>query len=115
MQPLRKFLILPAPDKRMLLEAVLGLLLARLSVRAIPFRFIHAFLRGRAPSAGGDNPVRDIKAIETALWRAERVFSRQRRCLPRAIAAFVMLRRRGYQPTLSLGLRPERGPLPFAA
>jgi hypothetical protein len=117
MGPLRKFLKFSASDRRLLLEATMGVFLARLTVRLIPFRYIRDFLSTRSTSIekGIGNPERDIRAVEIALSRAERLFPRSKRCLPRAIAAFVMLRRRGYQPILSLGLRSARDSSPLAA
>lgn len=88
----------------LLLEALAMLVLGRLLVFAVPFRWVAPWLGRRmhetpegeaGPRAVG---VRDsLRAVASALpWEA--------RCLERALAGHLMLRRRGLPSTLYLGV-----------
>lgn len=104
-----KFLRLAPADRGLLVAAAGHLALARLEILVLPFRR----LAGRplaeetaagVPSAGEMETLRRIRwAVETAGW----VVPFSARCLPKAIAARRMLRRRGLPSTLYLGVLPE--------
>lgn len=104
---LRKFLRLSASDRRLLLEAVVALAVARALIVLLPFRWIAPRL-GRfmaaaeaLPMARAAEPVRRVGwAVRTAArhvpWNAV--------CLPQAMAGKAMLNRRGVASTLYLGV-----------
>ena len=108
MKALRKLLNLPGVDIGLLLEAALILGIARLAIALVPFRHIAPWL-GVCQSATPAMPL-----SEERIWLAKRIgwavhtaaghLPWQAVCLPQAIAAKFMLRRRGFASTLYLGV-----------
>src|SRR5262249_6567022 len=95
------FLAMSRADRQRLCEAVTMLGLARLVVLTVPFRVIRRWL-GRAPETSTYDEellLQVRKAVTTAArnvpWNAV--------CLPQAMAAKVMLARRGVGSALHLG------------
>ena len=110
MTPLGAFLRLPMPEKTLALEAAMCLGLARLVVRHVPMRHWRGWLNaGRAASgepAGGTAPARIVGRM------VRKVASRlpfEAACLPRALAAHWMLRRRRVDSRVVLGVRRRAG------
>ena len=95
---------IPGAERRLVMEAVLALGLARLLVLFVPFRHIVRMLARipRNPKSGANLSVNALahKAVTIAArnvpWNAV--------CLPQAIATKLMLARRGYRSTLHLGV-----------
>src|ERR1700732_453373 len=91
-------------------EATVMLVLARLAVRFVPTAHIFAW---------ADRPPRRIRRFATdeiawVGWAVENLGARSwmnALCLPRALAAHAMLRRRGIASRLCLGVARERGAL----
>jgi hypothetical protein len=91
-------------------EAAVMLVLARLAVRFVPTARIFAW---------ADRPPRRIRRFATdkigwVSWAVENVGAKPRMnalCLPRALAAHAMLRRRGIASRLCLGVARHRGAL----
>jgi Transglutaminase-like superfamily len=91
-------------------EAAVMLVLARLAVRFVPAARIFAW---------ADRPPRRIRRfavdeIGWVSWAVENLGAKPRMnalCLPRALAAHAMLRRRGIASRLCLGVARERGAL----
>lgn len=104
---INRFLALPSGEKLSLAEAAILLMLARLSVKVVPFRYIHRFLNGRWSRRLPDTHSRGqgVESAFRALTRAEGLFTSPSLCLPRSIAAYMMLRRRGVSATVVLGVR----------
>jgi len=99
----------PAVRRRTYLrEAALMLCLARCALHALPARIIFGW---------ANRPVRRINrfAVDEAHWVAWSVETAGSRrwinasCLPRALAAQAMLRRRGVASRLCLGVAPGQG------
>ena len=93
-------------DRRLLFEAALWLGLARLAVRAVPFRRLAPFLgKHEVESAVGDVPERsaDLRRVAWAVRAASLRLPWRCLCLEQAIAAKMMLRRLGLENTLYLG------------
>ena len=111
MSLLRKFLNRSSSDRLLVLEAVAWLIWARLLVWVIPFRWIARRL-GRHMS---ETSLDDLSASndQTALrisWAVEMVahyFPLPLVCLPQAMAAKWMLRRRRVPNTLYLGVHSD--------
>jgi len=102
---LRKYLRLPAPDRRLLLEAAMLQAAVRLALWFLPARTWHRLsacvgipMRHR-PSACVVSPSRAAWAIAATT----RVIPRST-CLVRALAAQRLLARHGYPSTLHLGV-----------
>lgn len=95
----------------LLLEALAMLLLARVLVFLVPLRWVTPWLGRRMHETPQDDPgpraigVRDcLRAVADGLpWEP--------RCLERAVAGHLMLRRRGLSCTLYLGVNLEEGSL----
>ena len=110
MQRLRKFLRRPPADRRLLMEALTWLVWARLLVWMPPFRWISPRL-GRhmaetpeeLDDAGHAAALKMSWAVESVAHHVPLGFV----CLPQAMAAKWMLRRRHLSNTLYLGVRQD--------
>ncbi|HYS18676.1 MAG TPA: lasso peptide biosynthesis B2 protein [Candidatus Binatia bacterium] len=112
MRRLRRFLALPAADRRLLVEAALFLWAIRLGLRMLPFRTLWRLLDG-APRAFIGLPTDRPFAPDRIAW-AVSVTSQYvlgtRPCLPQALAAQLLLVRRGLPACLRLGVaKGDRG------
>ena len=107
-----KFVRLPAPDRALLLEAVSALVTAGVLLRLMRFSRLAARLGRhmaespeRSDAASTDLALRIRWAVETSArhlpWKPV--------CLPQAVAAQWMLRRRRIASTLYLGVNPAEG------
>lgn len=105
---LRRFGRVGPGRRRLLAEAVLWLAIARLAVLLVPFRRLGPLL-GRATAMGAASPAlaagqsAEAREIAWAVTRAARHMPFAAACLPQAIAARRMLRRRGIAAALYLG------------
>lgn len=117
MNRLPRFLRCPTPDRLLLLEALGFLCWAKFLIRAVPFRRIAPHLG----SAMVESPV-DVSEAERQLalriaWAVQAVTRNMPLgfvCLPQAIAAKWMLRRRHLPSTLYLGLQRKDDSKPTA-
>ena len=101
------------PRRGLLIEAAAWLLLARVALLVIPFptlaRRLGAFVPPtdeRVTLAGRDGSARDAglaEAVGWAIFRAARHVPFKAVCLPQAMAARIMLRRRGVASVLHFG------------
>lgn len=111
MTGLQQFLALKAGQRRWIVEAALFLALARLAVACIPFRLIARWLGPMVPpDAAQRTAAQEASDLHDQLrfirWSVNAVGRRQpfaAVCLPRALAARAMCRRRGIGSTLRLG------------
>jgi hypothetical protein len=99
---LRRLLVAPRSDRILLVRAVGWVLLARIALWLVPF----ARLRAQADRVAARGPREDPTRIA---WAAEAVGRRipTATCLPRALAADVMLRRAGRVPELHIGVSKQ--------
>ncbi len=100
----RKFetlLRMSAADRWLLIEAMLWLGLARFFILAIPFKTLARFLAWLPQE--GEHPPPLLLRVRHAVKAAARNVPWNAVCLPQAIAAKVMLARRGCGSTLHLG------------
>lgn len=106
-----KFLARPAADRRLFIEALFALVRAKVLVHTVPFRRLAPDLgRSQAetpPSVSTEERAVAVK-ISWAVQTAARYVPLGFVCLPQAIAAQRMLRRRGLASTLYLGVAPDR-------
>ena len=103
---LTKFLARTPAERLLLLEASAWLALCRLAVRLLPFRWIAPRLGAHMVEpmeAGGADEVL-LRRVAWAVAAAARHVPWQAVCLPQAMAAKAMLRRRGIDSTLYLGV-----------
>jgi hypothetical protein len=94
-------------DRLLLIEALLWLGLARLAILALPFRWIAPHLgQHMAESAPSEAPQQAsrLRRIAWAVRTASRHTPWESACLAQAVAGKRMLRRRGLQSTLYLGV-----------
>jgi len=112
MSPLGKFVKHSAGNQWFLTEALAWLCLAKLLLLLVPFRWIASRLGNQmaeSPSAINEG---DRKLALRVSWAIQSVALHLPLgfvCLPQAIAAKWMLRRRGLPSTLYLGLRKGEG------
>jgi Transglutaminase-like superfamily len=94
-----------SPDGALVAEALAYLAVARLAVVAVPFRILARRLgarRAETPTTGAVHPASG--RVEWAIAVAARRTPWRSQCLEQAIAAKAMLRRRGIESTLYLGV-----------
>jgi hypothetical protein len=113
MRRLRNFGRLGGARRRLLLEAALFELGARLALRWLPYPKLVWLLErpARRPEIEGVARARLRCEVSWAVGTAGRHLPGETVCFPRAIAAHAMLRRRGVSATLHYGAArlPERG------
>jgi len=112
MKRLRLFLRLSAADRRLLVEAVLGLARAGVLLRVQRFsRLSHSLGRHMAESPPEEAAMltREARRVQWAVETAARNLPWKPVCLPQAVAATQLLRRRGIASTLYLGIDPAEG------
>jgi hypothetical protein len=108
----RDFARRPGEERVAILEALALLAAARAALAFVPFRHIARALwqegreTPRAPPADAQRAT--VRLVVGAIEAAARHSPWQARCLGRAMAATVMLRRRGLEATMYLGLRSIR-------
>jgi Transglutaminase-like superfamily len=91
-------------------EAAAMLVLARLAVRFVPSERVFAWAN-RPPRRIHRFAVEEVEWISWAVERLGRRHWMNALCLPRALAAHAMLRRRGIVSRLCLGVARENGDL----
>ena len=107
MRALAKFVRLPAPDRRLLVRALLTLAMVRASIALTQLLRLHRALdrfTSRFASRPGtqlDGGIPEPAKIAWAVTAASRILRGE--CLPRACAAYRMLRHYGYPAELKLG------------
>jgi hypothetical protein len=109
------FRALPAQARIDALEAAAMLALASPLLRLVPFRHVARWLGDidTAPVPDADPTV--ARAVGRAVERAARHLPWQPVCLPQALAARAMLRRRGIVSTLHFGMRRDGADRAMAA
>jgi hypothetical protein len=98
---------LSGPERRLLVEAVLALGLARVAVRLIAFHRLARLLKlsqGVATDTVTPSQSRHADAVGWAIRAAAARLPWQSTCLTQTVAASAMLRRRGIPGTLYLGV-----------
>lgn len=109
---LGRYRALPPASRRLLREALLQLLAARLLMALVPFRRLAARLGEPEAESPADVPEAQRAEAEAVGW-AVRALARRvpwdGRCLAQALAGARMLRRRGLPATLYFGVRKDPG------
>jgi hypothetical protein len=108
MNRLARFLRCSRPDRRLLLEALALLCWARFLIRVAPFRWIAPHLgrpMAESPVDVGEGERRRALRMAWAVQAVARHVPLGFVCLPQAIAAKWMLRRRRLPSTLYLGMQ----------
>ena len=105
MRLLRKVLRLSASDQRLLLKGAAVVIMVRLGLWLLPFRYVRSMLAERSKSCGGPGS-RATVLLRRVIW-AVRVSSRyvpEATCLTQALAANFLLARSGYRSQLRIGV-----------
>ena len=104
---IRQFYRLPSDERNLLVEAYFALGIARLALLSVPGRWTTRWM-GERQRETSSQPGADVEAmsrrIGLAIARASRYTPWSSVCLPQALAAKAMLRRRGVATTIYLGL-----------
>jgi hypothetical protein len=108
---LRKFVRLPAEERSLSVKAALLLTAAKASLVLLPFKTVR-----RVFGKAGETPLGarfvDRSSVEKVVWAvgsAGRLLPWARTCLTEALAAQVLLSRRGHQATLRIGVVKGEG------
>lgn len=109
MNPAHNFFQLPKMQRHALIKAFLLLGLIRLGLWLVPFRKLYQWLvRWSEPiSLPVHPPSPSAKPVRLAIWAVETsciYMPTQPKCLARALAVFFLVRRRGMQPSLKIGV-----------
>lgn len=109
MKSLRRFLELPAPERHLLIKAVLLLVAIRLGLAVLPFRTLRRLLAGRGERAAGWRRTDRVSPdrIAWAVMAAGRYAPGRATCLVEALAVEALLARRGYPARLRVGVARE--------
>ncbi len=106
------FIRLPAPERRDLIEAVTLCTVAGILIKVLKFRRLARRL-GRhmavSPETRDTATIPQVARVRWAVAAAARHLPWRPVCLPQAVTAQWMLRRRGIPSTLYLGADPTRG------
>ena len=99
----------------MVAEAAIWLLLCVLALRLLPFRVVVRLFIGRGEKVGTMLPPPTAPLASPVPWRVARAVTRASErvpfralCLPQAMAAKIMLGRRGHAPILHLSVHMGR-------
>ena len=113
MAALARFLALRRSERHLTVEAAFWLLLVRLAIGVLPFRSALRLLRiAPGEAAGGRIDASEASEIGRAVERAARHVPFRAVCLQQALAALMMMRRRGLAGTARFGLaRDAQGEL----
>jgi hypothetical protein len=98
---LNTLLSMRATDRSLVYEAILALALARIIVITMPFRFLVPWLSRSPETSSCDGEL--LLRVKRAVTMAARNVPWNAVCLPQAMAAKVMLARRGCGSALHLG------------
>lgn len=111
MNPLRKWLGLGPEERRELLRAGLAVPAIRLGLSALPFDTLDALvsLLGAGDGAEAAAPAADAAEVERVRWAVAAVGRRWpgATCLTQALAARMLLGRRGIPSQVRIGLRRD--------
>lgn len=102
----QRFSRLPWPDRLLLIYVLVIMGLLRCMILLVPFRFIATRLGRKMAESPQENPGQ-AKYIRRISWAIEAVAGRtpwESKCLVQAIAAKMLLRRKGLHNTLYLGV-----------
>ena len=114
---LRKFVRLPHPRQMLLLEAALRLVFAQLLTRLVSGRHLTRYLGLRSAAASRAEPQESMRVAHEVRWAvaaAAHYLPTKPSCLPQALAARWMLKRRKVKSTLFLGVARQDGPTAHA-
>ncbi len=109
MRQLRRFLALPAADRRALARALVAVAAVRFALSVLPFRVLRPVIaritaRPFGPGASAEDTQRVAWAVAAASARIPRAT-----CLTQALAAQVLLARLGEHSDLRLGVARDPG------
>jgi len=106
MKRLRKFMRLPAAERRLLMKAILLLCAVKVGLGLLPFQTLRRLLANLAVLPVGLRDVEDPRSIERIVWAVElagRLVPRASTCLTQALTAQVLLLRRGHPALVHIG------------
>ena len=111
MAKLRKFILLPLPEQRLLINAIVLLVIMRLGLWLLPFPSLMKFVAGLSRSKSMLLPAAPA-FLEKFGWAVNAASSYVPRstCLTRALVAQILLKRRGLPAELHIGVgKDENG------
>lgn len=106
MTVVQKFIKLSLPEEKVLFEAVLFLLLAKIVLLILPFRTIVKRISKKELSPKYIEKI-VLQKLKTAVYRANKIAFWKNKCLVQTLAVRWMLQRREIQSVLSLGVKQD--------
>ena len=106
MNPLRKFFRLPRSERWLLVKTALLLGAIRIGLRLFPFQILKQLLDSASKSHAANQFSAD--RIAWAVTAASRYVLGDKPCLTQALAAQLLLKRRGYPASLRIGVAGRR-------
>lgn len=110
-----RFLALAPADRRLFLQAAIALPFVRMALRMFGFRRCHAGLNRvtpvRARLAGAPPALDDVARMARLVRAAARHGVVDRNCLTESLAIWWLLRRRGLESDIRIGVRKDDGNL----
>jgi hypothetical protein len=112
---IERFLALRSADRWLFLQAAMAVPFVRMALRVFGFRRCHAALSwltpGRMPPASDPLALDDVARLARLVRAAARHGMLNRNCLTESLAMWWLLRRRGLDSDIRIGVRKEGGGL----
>ena len=111
MTRLRRFFRLPRSERWLLVKAALLLGAIRMGLRLLPFQTLKRFLDSVSRTSAESHRANQFSSdrIAWAVVAAGRYVVRDKPCLTQALAAQLLLKRRGYPASLRIGVARSEG------
>lgn len=106
-----RFLKRPGLERRLMTEAGLWMFFFRLLIWVVPFRYVETYLGTSIEPPAGSLTEAERERLLKLRWAVEaasRNVPWEATCLPQALVAKAMLRRRGFANTLYLGVAKDQ-------
>lgn len=102
---MRKFMALPVQEKKLYGSVTLWLLIIKLSLFLIPFGRLVVWLNWLNQHKSRPKDAQEIETVVQAIERSSRLLPWwQINCLPQALVGHMLLRRRGFNVQLKIGV-----------
>jgi len=111
----RTVLALSREERSLFRKAFLLLLRVRLRILLTSFPRVIAWVRRQTPAVAEDRRISDPERLSWMIESTGYAFPRLYKCLPRALAGFILIRSCGWEVTLKIGARRRRPDLPMEA
>lgn len=105
-----RYWALPPAKRRLLMEALVHLFMARAALACVPFKRLAAWMGDTGAESAAEIPDEQLQAVEDISWAVQAMANRvpwDSRCLAQAIAGYRMLLKRGIPSTVYFGVKKD--------